>query len=105
MMALTWTALPTPAVPRVALLFLIQAISSARFNRACPDRRIFRSAILDYRELPNRQAPTAGVDCSDREQTHSLISLGRSDMSFVARRLTAFSAAVFLIAASGSSAL
>src|SRR6516162_6807278 len=65
----------------------------------------FRSAILDNREFPNRQASIAGVHCSDREQTHSLISLGRSEMSFVARRLAAFSAAIFFIAASGSCAL
>src|SRR6202047_4711541 len=36
------------------------------------------------------------------KHTHSFIPLGRSEMSFVARRLAAFSTAIILLAASGS---
>jgi branched-chain amino acid transport system substrate-binding protein len=47
----------------------------------------------------------APKEVSDSKQTLSLISVGRNDMSFVARRLAAFSTAMILLAAFGSSAL
>src|SRR6202171_2006293 len=47
----------------------------------------------------------APKEVSHDKQTLSLISLGRNDMSFVARRLAAFSTAMILLAAFGSSAL
>jgi branched-chain amino acid transport system substrate-binding protein len=47
----------------------------------------------------------APKEVTDSKQTLSLISVGRNDMSFVARRLAAFSTAMILLAAFGSSAL
>jgi branched-chain amino acid transport system substrate-binding protein len=48
---------------------------------------------------------TRPEEVSDGEQTLSLISVGRNDMSFVARRLAAVSTAIILLAATGSAAL